>query len=158
MSSSFYANAVIGIEIDIEKVLPDRLVRTCQCQRKVTKDMKFCPSCSKKAWEKEEDPIEGLENYNDEVTRYENVTLFGIPIMCIRGYCPIDRERYKTLQMFAVAVKISHGDVNYDSTPEMTSLPKNISEMTEKLRNALGPYDLWDENKFGLWAIGEIHG
>ncbi len=157
MSTSFYANAVIGIEIDIEKVLPDRLVRACQCRKKMAEDAKFCGNCGGPAWEKEEDPIEGLENYDDEMTGCENVTLFGILLICIRGYCPINRDRYKTLQMFAVAVKVSHGDVCYDKTPEMISLPENISGIVEKLRNALGPHDLWDENKFGLWAIGEAH-
>lgn len=155
MSTSFYANAVIGVEIDINDVSPNRKVRRCKCRKEVLKDMKFCSSCGYKAWENAETPIEGLKNYGDDYDGEEDPTLFGLPIVCVRGYDPVDPDHYRTLQMFAVAAKVSHGDVLYDTTPEMIILPDNLSEMKETLRKALVPHGLWDESKFGLWAIGE---
>jgi hypothetical protein len=156
MSTSFYANAIIGIEIDIYKVSPNRKVRKCKCIKNVSEDMKFCPSCGYKAWENAENPIDGLEHYQDVDDGMEYATLFGIPIVCVQGYDPTDPDHYRTLQMFAVAAKVSHGDVCYDKTPEMVSLPDNLAEMKETLKKALEPNGLWDESKFGLWAIGEM--
>ena len=158
MSTSFYANAVIGIEIDINKVSPNRKVRRCKCRKNISEDMKYCPSCGYKAWITAEDPIEGLENYHSEENDVEKATLFGIPILCIQGYDPTDNDHYRTLQIFAIAARVSHGDICYDQTPEMISLPENLSEMKDKLKIALEPHGLWNESKFGLWAVGEIQG
>ena len=152
MSTSFYANAVIGIEIDVEKILPDRLVRNCQCRKNITIDMKYCPGCGKLAWHKEENPIDGLKDYETD-----KATLFGIPIIFIKGYDPVDRDRYKTMRSYAIATASSHGDVSYDCSPNMVTIDKDIPQMKEELKNKLDPHELWDESKFGLWAIGEMH-
>ncbi len=151
---SFYANAIIGIEIDPEKILPDRLVRTCGCsKKKVTQDMKFCPTCGGKAWRKEENPIEGYDEGESDTDG--EAMLFGIELMHIRGYDEIDRDHYKVIQTFAIGVKVAHGDLCYDNNfPEMISLPENLSEIKNRLKEALEPHGFWDESKFGLWAVG----
>ena len=155
MSSVFYANAIIGIEIDVEKIIPDRIVRACGCSRKVTKDMKYCPTCSREAWRKEEDPIEGYDEGESDTDTI--ATLFGIEVMNIRGVDKIDTDRYRILQTFAIGMRVSHGDINYGSnTPEMAALPENISDIKKRLKDALEPHGLWDESKFGLWAVGEV--
>ena len=155
MSSVFYANAIIGVEIDVEKILPDRLVRACGCSRKVTKDMKYCPACSREAWRKEENPVEGYDEGDSDTDTV--ATLFGIELMNIRGYDLPDKDHYKVLQSFAIGARVTHGDLCYGSNfPEMAALPENLSEIKEKLKTALEPHGLWDESKFGLWAVGEI--
>ncbi len=156
MSTSFYANAIIGVEIDVEKIISDRLVRTCGCSRKkVTQDMKFCPNCGDEAWEKEEDPIEGYDEGDSDTD--EEATLFGIEVMNIRGYDELDINRYRILQSFAIGAKVTHGDLNYGNNfPEMVSLPENLSDIKNRLKEALEPHGLWDESKFGLWAVGRL--
>lgn len=146
MSTSYYAKAIIGIEIDPSKLIEIRMERNCSCSYAPLKTMNFCPNCSSKAWKKEEWSA-------DKDFDYDNYKYCGLKVICLSDY---DRDFYHIHRMFIVAVGADTGDLCYSDSggPVMCPLPENISETKEMLKDILEPKGLWDESKFGLWAIG----
>jgi len=146
MSTSYYAKAIIGIEIDPSKLVEIRMVRNCSCAEAPGKTMKYCPNCSRKAWSEKEWPA-------DEDFDYDNNLYCGLKVICLKS-CTRDMDFYHIYRMFVVGAGAETDDLCYTGKPVMCSLPEDISEIKETLKNILEPKDLWDESKFGLWAIG----
>lgn len=148
MSTSYYAKAIIGIEIDPSKLVEIRIERNCSCSESPGKTMNFCPNCSRKAWRKKEWPAD--KNFD-----YDNNKYCGLKVIRLDSDSR-DDDFYHIRRMFIVAAGAETGDLCYSDSgePVMCPLPENISETKEMLKDILKPKGLWDESKFGLWAIG----
>jgi len=149
MSTSFYAQAIVGVEIDVDKLIKIELSRKCRCKNKVDKTMKFCSGCGGKLWERDE------INLND--FDYEKEFYCGMKIIRVYGYSRFDDEEfYHIKRIFLAGVGAETDDCCYGAEPAMCSLFENPSEIKDMLKETLEPKGLWDESKFGVWAIGKL--
>lgn len=145
MSTSFYAKALIGIEVDVDRLIKIDLIRGCSCKEPPEKSMKFCSNCGRKAWIKSESSINGFDLNKSLFSGFNVVTIYGLDTEDKHFYC-IER-------LFIVGAGAETGNICYGG-PTMCSLPENISDIKEELKKILEPIGFWDESKFGLWAIG----
>lgn len=130
MSVNYYAYAVIGCEVPVEKLYEDFAV--LHKAHPAPPDAVFCPTCGKPMREWRRRPI-----FNDE---YD--TLNGITI-----WWGTDHERavvgYGASTRPTQRKDIAHIDIDTN----------RIDEFRRELKEKLSLLDLWDESKFGLYAI-----
>jgi hypothetical protein len=98
-------------------------------------EVKFCATSGRPLWKTVEEPVEGFDP--DEET--------------IAGY----RIIYSTDRYHAVACIICADDTysNGGNEVDFVQLPKNLAIEKKKMKVALEPFGVWDEEKFGLWAV-----
>ena len=151
MSTDYFANAVIGVEVDVDKVFIRRKYRCCDCLNEIGDNDNFCPNCGKKAWQFINGSIEEYEDNADSIG-FEPPTLCGFRVVQRWGYKD-NPDSQSVIQMFVVGAGVKH-HANYGKDPNMLPLEKDIATIKAELKAKLEPLGLWEESKFGLWAVG----
>ncbi len=132
MGADYYSYAVIGIEIDPEKLVTETEERGCDCKEVPTG--KFCSSCGATATVKvkAEDIIWEIEE-DDDFHGYK--IIFGT-----------DREKAYISAVWAE--EDEDGSINC-----FNQIPNDIEGIRNKMKDTLDPLGLWDEKKFGLYSV-----
>lgn len=135
MSVDYTSYAVIGCEIPVKALTTRNIKRACK--HSIQSDHKFCPECGKPAWETgmgipdwyqpDSDRI-----YDKDKNDYVNLVFSTDQKHCIAGFW-------------------SRAD---NDNPKGFLTPSHLgSETREKVRAILESVGLWDESKFGLYAV-----
>jgi hypothetical protein len=124
------AYALIGVRINDYELKEERDVRGCQ--HAIEMGAKFCSTCGKQAFVKEEYLIEGFDECKE--------TLDGFKIVRVREH--------------AYVCYLCSDANNYSN--DKSRIPLNVNDIKnakEKLKSVLEPRGLWKESEFGLWAV-----
>jgi len=126
MSVSYYSYAVLGCEVPVAKLY--RTVVKRHEEHAVPLGAKYCPTCGKLA----------VIEYSISIFDEETEQIGQFPIIWSTG-----RKRA------FIGLTASGSDYRESKCIKV----KSLSELKEQLQNSLRPLDLWNENKFGLYAV-----
>lgn len=145
MSVNYTSFAIIGIKVDSGKFTTIEKKRGCNCDVKNIEKMKFCPSCGAKVFITEETP---LPQFDENPKNWKELP--GPHTFC--DYPVIYEGSYSEMAYIAALVV---SDNQYSDKPDKSrmQIPKDINAIKETMKNTLGPIGLWDEKKFGIWAV-----
>ena len=141
-----YATAVVGVEIDIEKLYFDEKIESCrangctkkkECPAKENSDFKFCPECGKKPWKLIQKPIKDWDECDQKLGKF--------------------KVHFSTDQQYAVVGVLATDlvRIGYDDKEiSFAKLPSDIEKQKQEIKEFLEPLGLWDEEKFGMWSVG----
>lgn len=133
MSVNFYSYSVIGVEIDEDDLYqPAKMVKAFEHNH--GRDVKFCPQTGKECWKEVREPISEWDEYQ---------TLGEYKV-----HHSTDQRRYV---VGIVASETGSSDGGDDVA--FNKLPHNIEGEKERLKSFLKPLGLWNDRKFGLYAI-----
>lgn len=126
MGADYRAYAVLGVQVD-----PERLEKLASCDHDKPPKAKFCPECGKPSgtYDREEGSNGKVCGYDVIWSTDEREAFIGIVHTGQRTY--------------------SNGGADSDKA----QVPADLKVAKEAMRDALGPLGLWDEKKFGLWAV-----
>ena len=136
MGVSYYGYAVIGVEVDVERLYKREYERACDCDIEINADAppKYCSDCGEVFLEEVMNPIDGYDP--------DDNLFFGW-----NAVHNTDKKRV----VIGLATEGAMGD--YDDNVSHCQLPSlDLTKMKEDLKNALGPI-LWDEKKFRLYSV-----
>ena len=144
MTIAVTSYALIGLKIDVQRLVDDLEKRNCQCAVEITegKEPKFCPECGKRF------RSNGREFRKEvEENEWEEFKLLSK----YRIIFPISQQSPQSQDEAFVALRIAecspHGP---DEEQEFAQLP--TYKQIQEFKNDLGSLGLWDQKKFGLWA------
>ncbi len=153
MSTSFNAQAFIGIALDVDEIMEIKLVRNCSCEREPEKTMEYCSSCGEKAWCKQQvskTDVNWVEDFYDENELYS-----GFKVIKMETCDESDWDFYYINKVIIAAIGVSTDDICYLGEPvAFQPFDDNIKVVKEDMKKILEPQGLWDESKFGLYAVG----
>ncbi len=137
MGASYYGYAVIGVEVDIQKLYKKEYERACDCEIDIDADNppKYCSKCGGVFLEEITEPIEGYDPDDNRFFEWNAVH-------------STDQERI----VIGLATDGARGNYS-DENVKFCQLPSlDLAKMKEDLKNALGSR-FWDEKKFGLYSV-----
>lgn len=139
MGVDYEAYAIIGIPVRVSHFKEFKVVKAFEHNYPET--MKYCPNTGKALWVTH-------EHYTDAIDEdgVGDCKLNGIPLLRTDYYDEEDN-------FFVVALQVST-----DCGDEMAEFdPKEIKAKKKEIKEVLEPLGLWDESKFGLWAVMGAH-
>lgn len=142
MSVNFTATALIGVELDKSKTY--KMIKERGCEHKPSEN-KFCAECGEPMWNEREVVIEELRMLDDDDKCYSDEVILEDYQLAFTT----DQNR-----VFLGKQASTYGD----DEAKMIALPytseaRMIAHIRKTLMNFLEPLNLWDETKFGIWAI-----
>jgi hypothetical protein len=127
MSTSYYAQAVIGVEATGKL---HAITKRPSCEHRPSGA--FCSTCGRPNETIDvQTPIAGYDEFRES----------------IGGLAVVHTTKYR--RSF-VGIATRTGDIDYNDHRRMPLTPAEI----EDLRRRLTEIGLWDESSFGLWAVG----
>lgn len=136
MSVECYAYAFIGLEIPKDAIWQETFVPSCRHEK--PSNAKFCPECGKTA---------SMVKKRSHHPKYDEdkTTFCGFPFVA-----GTDGKR-----VFVSATTPTEGAKGSYSNEcaEMQPLHENLEQRIAKLKKAMQEIGLWDESKFGIWAV-----
>jgi len=144
MGADYSSYAVVGVEIDQSKLFTTEKVRGCKCDMGDVnpETTKFCPLCGKEVWKEEETPIPA---YNEDADS-------GPFYRCLGPYMLVFTTDYRRCFAGVILCGPADGDRG-DEDALMAELPYDLKSIRDEMRRQLEPLGLWQEDKFGLWAV-----
>ncbi len=128
MGATYYTYAVLGVEIDPARLTMQHQVRGCNHPLPPCVPQKFCPECGKPTWREEQQDIPAYDRDRDKLAGLDVATT-------------TDRAR-----CFVGMVVAAHDEAARIATDAALD---NVL----RIRDALQRFGLWDEKRFGFWAV-----
>lgn len=135
MGANYYSYLIVGCEVDEKKLKVPKRVRNCKCKVDNIESAEYCPKCGAAAWYEGYDPVEGINEDEDRFFDFDIV------------HNTDDRNCWLAIRMKEV------GDSEGCFDAVMLETPDDLSDLRKEMKDKLGPLGLWDEKKFGVWAI-----
>lgn len=147
MGVTWRAYAVIGSKIDKSKVFHEDDVRCCE-HALPDKNTKFCPECGAKAWERD---WVSLPEFDDGEflcgDHYCQAQLAGLPVVYPGPACSLPDGT-------PISILVAVAFAQVDEEGEMSQIKgTDLRAAKEKVKAALEPIGLWDEEAFGVWVM-----
>jgi hypothetical protein len=150
MGVDFRATAMIGVELDKSKMMKKYEARGCEHEIS-SQDAKYCAICGKEIWVEYEDY---LEVFSEEPETSDGDALKSGEVFS-GGY----QLAYTTnCDRVLIGIKVSaptHGGREAEMW-KFSYYSYIVDGIIRDLSEYLKPYGLWDESKFGLWAIAYV--
>lgn len=124
---------VLGIKIPESNLFNIKKVKTFK--HNYSEDMSYDPKTGKKLWKDEEIPVLPEYELGDNEWRQFKI-----------AYDESDNLYFGTVGLRA-------GGYEEESTKSFTVIPNEIGVAKRKLKEALEPFELWNENDFGFHLI-----
>jgi hypothetical protein len=136
MGFDYDARAVIGAAVPAARLFETARARCCQHPEPAGK---FCPECGKPAWKDERRPVAAYQ-VDDETGEW---SLAGLPVV---------RSGLDDASVYVGAATELATSWNGDVS-KVLPLSESVEAIRARVRGALEPLGLWDEGRFGLWAL-----
>jgi len=145
MGLSANAYAVIGVQIPTSSLFTPKPYKIGTHNH--PQSMKFDPQTGKALWDSYQECIlnNGEELYG-EVAKVRRGA-GSISIQAVNE--GVDTEFHYLGRVTSVRDLCAHGGGSF-----MPCVAADLDAIKNALRNLLTPHDLWDESKFGIWAVG----
>ena len=139
MGVDYSSYAVIGIEIDETKIVKETFKRKA-FKHNFPENIKFDPQTGKKLWEESELPAVYFEDGKMYAKDEDAVNLhqYGFSIFT-------NTDDQRKVIGFGLCAD-DDADVRFDNAIDMGLIEARLGELLE-------PFGLWDQSKFGLYAI-----
>lgn len=145
MSTTFRAEAIIGVAIPREKIFQKKPHRNCE--HKIPNGAKFCPTCGKEATRLVDESIINIPDLKYGYDNYE--------YMCDWGYLlsrmGLSMTENQDDELYFIGIATEARSYDEDLT-QMVTIPDS-GDLKQQLKDYLEPIGLWDESKFGLWSV-----
>lgn len=135
MGADYYSYLIVGCEIDEKKLKIPKKVRNCRCKVNNIESSEYCSKCGRPAWDEDYDLLDGVNEDEDKFFEFDIV------------HNTDDKNCWLAISM----KEVGDSEGVFDAVKLET--PDNIGELRKKMKAKLGPLGLWDEEKFGVWAI-----
>lgn len=145
---SYTSYAIIGIKVNPSKFTTLEEKRGCKCEVEGIEKMKFCPRCGAKSFVKEKVPIPQFKEDRDD-DKFHNY-------QSLCNYAIIYPDAENDGEAYVAAMYVDDSSYTEKNKNRMR-IPKDIETIKEKMKKLLKPIGLWDEKKFGLWAVLETN-
>jgi hypothetical protein len=134
MGVDFYAHSVIGLEIDTDCLVKQEIVKAFD-HNIDNQDIMYCSETGRKLWKTIEVPVEGYDY--DGIGDYDIVTGTDGNVSVV------------------ALLKSSTGSSNGGNPHQLQPFSDGFQLTVEKhkMKRALEPYGIWDEERFGLHSI-----
>ncbi len=143
------ATALIGVELDKKNTVETIRERGCKHEES---DNKFCAECGEAMWNKREVVIKELrmvfEDWEEEECYSKETILEDYQL----GFTT-DEHRVFLGKQVTVYADTQSDEAKMIALPVMEEISQDIAYIKQALMNFLKPLNLWDESKFGIWAI-----
>jgi len=149
MGVDFRATALIGVELDKSKMM--KTYRERGCEHEIS-SAKYCGICGEHTWIEYEDYL--------EVFSEEPETSDGDALKSNEVFSGYNLASTTDDHRVFLGVEVSAWDGIVTNEAKMEPIEHYTDNLVLQIRNDLKtflePYDLWDESKFGLWAIAHV--
>jgi len=154
-SPYYEAAAVLGVELDVQKLYREVRKRGCACFAEppaADPEWQFCPHCGKPVYETSLVTIPEWDS-----TDPARILLAGLLVLTTANpntpgleKTAIGREVIRTGVRLIVGEYAARTDLGRHA--RMAEVP-DFASVRERLKTVLEPLGLWDDKKFGLWAV-----
>jgi hypothetical protein len=159
------AAALVGVEIDPQKLLRTESVRSCSCPEDRGTDAlkhnpneadpwQYCPWCAKALYEDRVVTIEAWDSSDPD-----RPVIAGLSVVATASPNSPGLERTELgRDVIRRGVRLFAGEIvvrtDFASHARLAGVsPEMLSDAKARVRARLEPLGLWDERTFGLWAV-----
>lgn len=139
MSFDAYAYTIIGLKVEKDKIY--KMSKKRLCEHQIPEDANFCHVCGQKAYKEAEEII--------PLGKAGNICGFGI--ISIHNYLP----SYFLVEKYVECSGDGWNAAKQDRRQcKMGSF--DLEEIKQRMKKALEPHGLWDEENFGIWCVCDL--
>ena len=147
---NYEAAAVYGVEIDWDRLYRTERTRTCRCVADPPAEWRYCPGCGHAVWEERRVAIPEWDSSDPGRPLLAGLTVVTttVPSEPALSLTPLGRQVIRSgVRLFAGV--LARTDLGTLARRTEFDPVRDKAHVRERLE----PLGLWDDARFGLWAI-----